>query len=200
VIIPQHGYLQQVRTLCNSERVLMVADEIQSGLARTGKTFACDHEEVVPDIYVLGKALGGGLYPVSAVAADGDVLEVITPGSHGSTFGGNPLAAAIGREVIAMLQTGEFQERARTLGDRLAAGLHGLVGHGVDEVRVRGLWAGVDVSPGLSTGRHVSEQLLERGILAKEAHGQTVRLAPPLVASEEDIDLLVDALRSICAG
>ena len=200
VIIPPHGYLQQVRTLCNSERVLMVADEIQSGLARTGKTFACDHEEVVPDIYVLGKALGGGLYPVSAVAADGDVLEVITPGSHGSTFGGNPLAAAIGREVIAMLQTGEFQERARTLGDRLAAGLHGLVGHGVDEVRVRGLWAGVDVSPGLSTGRHVSEQLLERGILAKEAHGQTVRLAPPLVASEDDIDLLVDALRSICAG
>ena len=99
----------------------MMADEIQSGLARTGRTFACDHEEVVPDVYVLGKALGGGLYPVSAIAADGDVLEVITPGSHGSTFGGNPLAAAIGREVIAMLQTGEFQERAETLGDRLAA-------------------------------------------------------------------------------
>src|SRR3954451_15057687 len=129
VIIPPEGYLQQVRTLCNSAGVLMMADEIQSGLARTGRTFACDHEEVVPDVYILGKALGGGLYPVSAIAADGDVLEVFTPGSHGSTFGGNPLAAAIGREVVAMLQTGEFQQRAQTLGDRLASGLGELVGH-----------------------------------------------------------------------
>ncbi len=147
VIIPPEGYLQQVRTLCNSAGALMMADEIQSGLARTGRTFACDHDEVVPDVYVLGKALGGGLYPVSAIAANGDVLEVITPGSHGSTFGGSPLAAAIGREVIAMLQTGEFQKRAETLGDRLAAGLGELVGHGVDKVRARGLWAGVDISP-----------------------------------------------------
>ena len=123
VRIPPEGYLQQVRTLCNSAGVLMMADEIQSGLARTGRTFACDHEEVVPDVYVLGKALGGGLYPVSAIAADGDVLGVITPGSHGSTFGGNPLAAAIGREVVALLQTGELQERSATLGDRLASGL-----------------------------------------------------------------------------
>jgi ornithine--oxo-acid transaminase len=198
VIIPPEGYLQEVRTLCNSAGVLMMADEIQSGLARTGRTFACDHEDVVPDVYVLGKALGGGLYPVSAIAANGDVLEVITPGSHGSTFGGNPLAAAIGREVVTMLQTGEFQERARTLGDRLAAGLGELVGDGVDEVRCRGLWAGVDVSPGLATGRQVCEQLLEHGVLAKEAHGQTVRLAPPLVASEEDIDLLVGAFKAIC--
>ena len=200
VVIPPEGYLQQVRTLCNSAGALMMADEIQSGLARTGRTFACDHEEVVPDVYVLGKALGGGLYPVSAIAADGDVLEVITPGSHGSTFGGNPLAAAIGREVIAMLHTGDFQKRAETLGDRLAAGLGELVGQGVDEVRARGLWAGVDISPELSTGRHVCEQLLDHGILAKEAHGQTVRLAPPLVASEEDIDLLVTAFRAICSG
>ena len=200
VIIPPEGYLQQVRTLCNSEGVLMIADEIQSGLARTGRTFACDHEEVVPDVYVLGKALGGGLYPVSAIAADGDVLAVITPGSHGSTFGGNPLAAAIGREVIAMLNTGEFQQRAETLGDKLAAGLGELVGQGVDAVRSRGLWAGIDISPELSTGRHVCEQLLEHGILAKEAHGQTLRLAPPLVASEEDIELLVTTLRTICTG
>jgi ornithine--oxo-acid transaminase len=200
VIIPPEGYLQQVRTVCNSAGVLMLADEIQSGLARTGRTFACDHDEVVPDVYVLGKALGGGLYPVSAIAADGDVLEVITPGSHGSTFGGNPLAAAIGREVIAMLRTGEFQTRAETLGDRLAAGLGELVGHGVDKVRARGLWAGVDISPELSTGRHACEQLLEHGILAKEAHGQTLRLAPPLVASEDDIDLVVAAFRTICSG
>ena len=199
VIIPPDGYLQQVRTLCNSAGVLMLADEIQSGLARTGRTFACDHEEVVPDVYVLGKALGGGLYPVSAIAADRGVLEVFTPGSHGSTFGGNPLAAAIGHEVVDMLRTGEFQQRAQTLGARLAAGLRDLVGHGVDEVRTRGLWAGVDVSPELSTGRHVCEQLLDHGILAKEAHGQTVRLAPPLVASEDDIDLLVGAFRDVCA-
>lgn len=199
VIIPPEGYLQAVRALCNSAQVLMVADEIQSGLARTGRTFACDHEDVVPDVYVLGKALGGGLYPVSAIAADGDVLEVITPGSHGSTFGGNPLAAAIGREVVAMLETGEFQERAAVLGERLAAGLGELVGQGVDEVRSRGLWAGVDISPELATGRRVCEQLLEQGILAKEAHGQTVRLAPPLVATEEDIDLLVSAFGAVCS-
>ena len=200
VIIPPEGYLQQVRALCNSEGVLMIADEVQSGLARTGRTFACDHEEVVPDVYVLGKALGGGLYPVSAIAADGDVLAVITPGSHGSTFGGNPLAAAIGREVIAMLHTGELQERAVTLGDQLAAGLGALVGQGVDAVRSRGLWAGIDISPELSTGRHVCEQLLEHGILAKEAHGQTLRLAPPLVASQEDIELLVTTFHTICSG
>jgi ornithine--oxo-acid transaminase len=198
VIIPPAGYLQGVRTLCNATGVLMMADEIQSGLARTGRTFACDHEDVAPDVYVLGKALGGGLYPVSAIAADGGVLEVITPGSHGSTFGGNPLAAAIGSEVIAMLQTGEFQERAASLGERLAAGLGDLVGHGIDAVRSRGLWAGIDISPELATGRSVSEQLLEHGILAKEAHGQTVRLAPPLVASEEDIDLLVAAFGAVC--
>jgi len=200
VIIPPEGYLQQVRSLCNSTRTLMMADEIQSGLARTGRTFACDHEDVVPDVYILGKALGGGLYPVSAIAADGDVLAVITPGTHGSTFGGNPLAAAIGREVVGMLQTGEFQERARVLGARLEAGLTALVGQGLDEVRVRGLWAGVDVSADLTTGRHVCEQLLDLGILAKEAHGQTVRLAPPLVATEDDIDLLIEAFRTICAG
>jgi len=174
----------------------MVADEIQSGLARTGMTFACDHEGVVPDVYVLGKALGGGLYPVSAIAADRDVLSVITPGSHGSTFGGNPLAAAIGREVVAILQGGEFQERATRMGEILAEGLRSLLGAGVVEVRSRGLWAGVDVDPNLINGRELCEALLERGVLAKDTHGSTIRLAPPLVATEEDIAFLVDAIRS----
>jgi ornithine--oxo-acid transaminase len=200
VVIPPEGYLQHVRTLCREQQVLMVADEIQSGLARTGRTFACDHEDVVPDMYILGKALGGGLYPVSAVAANRDVLGVITPGTHGSTFGGNPLAAAIGTEVVAMLQTGEFQERAAKLGSQLYDGLAGLVGHGIDAVRARGLWAGIDISADLMTGRDFTEALLEKGILAKEAHGQTVRLAPPIVASEADIDLLVDAFREVAAG
>ncbi|HQR25871.1 MAG TPA: ornithine--oxo-acid transaminase [Nocardioides sp.] len=200
VIIPPEGYLQQVRSLCNRTEVLMVADEIQSGLARTGRTFACDHEDVVPDVYILGKALGGGLYPVSAIAADGDILSVITPGTHGSTFGGNPLAAAIGREVVAMLAEGEFQARAQTLGEVLATGLEPLIGDGIDDVRSRGLWAGVDINPDLTTGRHFCEELMKRGILAKEAHGQTVRLAPPLVATVEDLDLLLEAFRDAVAS
>jgi ornithine--oxo-acid transaminase len=194
VIIPPEGFLREVRAICDDNDVLMVADEIQSGLARTGRTFACEHEDVVPDIYVLGKALGGGLYPVSAIAADRDVLDVITPGSHGSTFGGNPLAAAIGREVVALLRTGEFQERATRLGATMTAGLHALDRHGIVTVRTRGLWAGVDVDPEVASGRELCERLLARGVLAKDTHGSTIRLAPPLVAGEDDIAFMVDAL------
>jgi len=197
VVIPPEGYLREVQRICREHGALMVADEIQSGLARTGRTFACDHEDVVPDVYVLGKALGGGIMPVSAVAADADVLGVITPGTHGSTFGGNPLAAAIGHEVTKLLATGEYQARSAALGAQLRAGLDELVGHGIDTVRNRGLWAGIDIDPGLMTGREFCEALLGHGVLAKEAHGQTVRLAPPLVASEADIDLLIEAFRKV---
>ncbi|HET6562300.1 MAG TPA: ornithine--oxo-acid transaminase [Marmoricola sp.] len=197
VIIPPDGFLRDVRALCDAENVLMVADEVQSGLGRTGRTFACDHEDVVPDVYVLGKALGGGIYPVSAVAADRDVLGVFTPGSHGSTFGGNPFAAAIGREVVAMLETGEPQESAAKLGQQLADGLAALVGHGVVEVRARGAWAGIDIDPALMTGGRLSEELLARRVLVKDTHGSTVRLAPPLVASEDDIAFLLDALADV---
>ena len=200
VVIPPTGYLQQVRRLCSEAGVLMVADEIQSGLARTGRTFACDHEDVTPDIYVLGKALGGGLYPVSAIAADEHVLGVITPGTHGSTFGGNPLAAAIGHEVVGMLQTGEYQQRSAELGKQLDAGLRALVGRGVDAVRTRGLWAGIDLDPTVMSGRECCERLMSHGVLAKEAHGHTVRLAPPLVAESSDIDLLVEAFTKSLAG
>ncbi|GAA1392871.1 ornithine--oxo-acid transaminase [Kitasatospora putterlickiae] len=199
VVVPPPGFLRDLRELCTRREVLMVADEIQSGLARTGRTFACDHEDVVPDVYVLGKALGGGLYPVSAVAADDDVLGVITPGTHGSTFGGNPLAAAIGHEVAAMLATGEYQERARVLGERLESGLRKLVGAGLLAVRARGLWAGVDIDPRLMTGREACEGLMRRGVLAKDTHGSTVRFAPPLVATGDEIDLLVDALAGVLA-
>jgi len=195
VVIPPDGFLRDIRALCDEHGLLMLADEIQSGLARTGRTFACDHEDVVPDIYILGKALGGGLYPVSAIAADQEVLGLITPGSHGSTFGGNPLAAAIGREAIALLETGEFQERARRIGAVLGKGLESLVGNGVLEVRYRGLWAGVDVDPTLMSGRELCEALLRRGVLAKDTHGSTLRLAPPLVATEDDIAFLLNALR-----
>jgi len=194
VIVPPAGYLAECRAICRDANVLLIADEIQSGLGRTGRTFACDHEHVVPDIYILGKALGGGVVPLSAVVADEDVLGVITPGSHGSTFGGNPLACAVGRAVLALLATGEYQERAAMLGRRLAASLTPLVGAGASAVRVHGLWAGVDVADETVSARRVCEMLLERGVLAKDAHGHTVRLAPPIVISEADLDFAVGRL------
>lgn len=197
VIIPPDGWLRDVRDLTRRRNVLMVADEIQSGLGRTGSTFACDLEGVVPDVYVLGKALGGGIVPVSAVVADREVLGVFTPGSHGSTFGGNPLAAAVGQAVIALLATGEFQERARRLGLLLESGLRELVGHGVDAVRCRGLWAGIDLDPHLMTGREASHRLLEVGVLVKDTHGSTVRIAPPLVVDEPEIEILLDSLARV---
>lgn len=192
VILPPPGYLAAVRDLCTDRRVLLLADEIQSGLARTGRTFACDHDGVVPDVYILGKALGGGILPVSAVVADTAVMDVITPGSHGSTFGGNPLAARVGREVVAMVSEGVFQERAEVLGARLAAGLSTMPG--IAGLRCRGLWAGVDVDPELMSGRDLCERLASRHVLAKDTHGSTIRLAPPLVADEDDIDLLLAAM------
>lgn len=186
VLVPPDGYLTEVRRICTENNVLMIADEIQSGLGRTGRTFACDHENVVPDVYILGKALGGGVVPVSAIAADEDVLGVIKPGQHGSTFGGNPLACAVGIAVIDILNTGEFQARAARLGEVLHTRLRELAGKGVVAVRGRGLWAGVDIDPALGTGREVSKALMARGVLAKDTHGSTIRLAPPIVISEED--------------
>jgi len=149
---------------------------------------------VRPDVLVLGKALGGGIVPVSAVVSRHDVLAVMTAGTHGSTFGGNPLASAVGRAVVALLETGEYQERARVLGKRLRERLDALVGHGVVGVRVAGLWAGVDVDPANGTGREVCKRLMARGVLAKDTHGSTIRLAPPLVISEADLDHALDAL------
>ncbi|WP_408056907.1 ornithine--oxo-acid transaminase [Streptomyces huasconensis] len=198
VLVPPPGYLAGVRELTRERRVLFIADEIQSGLGRTGRTFACEHEGVVPDVYLLGKALGGGVVPVSAVVADADVLGVFKPGEHGSTFGGNPLACAVGLEVVDMLSTGEFQERATELGDHLHAELGLLTGSGkVTEVRGRGLWAGVDIAPAHGTGREVSEKLMERGVLVKDTHGATIRIAPPLVISKEDLDWGLDQLRAV---
>ncbi|GAA0419471.1 ornithine--oxo-acid transaminase [Streptomyces luteireticuli] len=201
VLVPPAGYLAGVRRLTAERNVLFIADEIQSGLGRTGRTFACEHEDVVPDMYVLGKALGGGVVPVSAVVASSEVLGVFRPGEHGSTFGGNPLACAVALEVIAILRTGEYQERAAELGEHLHRELGLLVGEGaVDAVRGRGLWAGVDIAPSRGTGRDVSERLLERGVLVKDTHGSTIRIAPPLVISKEDLDWGLDQLRAVLAG
>ncbi|CAI9391345.1 ornithine--oxo-acid transaminase [Microbacterium sp. T2.11-28] len=200
VIIPPEGYLRAVREICDRHRVLFIADEIQSGLARVGTTFACDREDVVPDIYLLGKALGGGIVPLSAVVADRDVLGVIRPGEHGSTFGGNPLACAVGRQVVDMLASGEFQSRAVALGAHLEEKLAGLVGHGVTAVRVAGLWAGIDIDPAVGTGREVAERLIARGVLVKDTHGHTIRIAPPLVVRATELDWAVEQLRVVLAG
>ncbi|GAA4200224.1 ornithine--oxo-acid transaminase [Streptosporangium oxazolinicum] len=197
VLVPPDDYLTQVRELCTAENILMIADEIQSGLGRTGETFACDHEGVVPDVYVLGKALGGGVVPVSAITANEDVLGVIRPGQHGSTFGGNPLACAVANAVIELLGTGEYQARARELGEVMHERLRGLVGHGVIAVRGRGLWAGIDIDPSLASGREVSKALMAHGVLAKDTHGSTIRLAPPIVVSEEDLLWAVGQLGAV---
>ncbi|MFE0508726.1 ornithine--oxo-acid transaminase [Streptomyces sp. NPDC058964] len=198
VIVPPEGYLPAVRELTRERNILFVADEIQSGLGRTGRTFACEHEGVVPDMYVLGKALGGGIVPVSAVVSSAEVLGVFRPGEHGSTFGGNPLACAVALEVIALLRTGEYQARSAELGAHLHRELHALLGTGkVTAVRGRGLWAGVDIAPASGTGRQVAEKMMDRGVLVKDTHGSTVRIAPPLMIGKEDLDWGLDQLRAV---
>jgi ornithine--oxo-acid transaminase len=200
VITPPPEYLPGVRALADRHNVLMIADEIQSGLGRTGSTFYCEQVGVVPDLYLLGKALGGGIVPVSAVVGNADVLGLLKPGQHGSTFGGNPLAAAVGLAVVRLLETGEMQRRSRELGAHLHDRLVGLLGHGVTEVRGIGLWAGVDIDPSLGSARSICERLLERGVIAKDTHGQTIRLAPPLVITREELDLAVDAFADVLAS
>ena len=195
VLVPPPGFLAGIREICSEHGALMIADEIQSGLGRTGTTFACEHDDVVPDMYILGKALGGGIVPISAVVASREVLGVFKPGQHGSTFGGNPLACAVAREVIAMLSTGEFQERSAKLGAHMLDRLSALPESGVREVRGRGLWAGVEFAN--LTGRDACERLAERGVLAKDTHGTTIRLAPPLMIAEEDLDWAIDQVEAI---
>ena len=194
VIVPPDGWLREVRELCTRYGVLMMADEIQSGLGRAGHTFACEHEGVVPDLFVLGKALGGGIVPLSAVVSSAEVLEVFQPGTHGSTFGGNPLACAIGSAVIELLATGEYQERSRMLGGRMLGALREADAPAVAEVRARGLWAGVQLRPSAGPARALSERLLARGLLTKETHVATIRLAPPLVISGADLDWAIEQL------
>ncbi|MFJ9415216.1 ornithine--oxo-acid transaminase [Streptomyces sp. NPDC101227] len=194
VLIPDDGYLTGVRDLTRRTGCLFIADEIQSGLGRTGRTLAVDHESVVPDVLLLGKALGGGIVPVSAVVARRDIMGVLGPGQHGSTFGGNPLAAAVGSAVVDLLKTGEFQAHAADLGELLHSGLAALTGKGVTGFRTRGLWAGIDIDPALGTGRAISERLLKEGVLVKDTHGSTIRLAPPLTITREELTGALEAL------
>ena len=200
VIVPPEGYLRRARELCDEHRVLLIADEVQSGLGRTGRTFACEHEGVQPDVYVLGKALGGGIMPLSAVVANRDVLGVFRPGEHGSTFGGNPLACAIGIEVLRLLGTGEYQRRSDELGTALIARLRAEApAAAVSEVRGKGLWVGIELTPEAAPAREVCERLMEMGVLAKDTHETTVRLAPPLCVSQEDLDRAVERILTALA-
>ncbi|TPQ18494.1 ornithine--oxo-acid transaminase [Streptomyces sporangiiformans] len=199
VVIPDDGYLTGVRELTRRAGCLFIADEIQSGLGRTGRTLAVEHEAVVPDVLLLGKALGGGIVPVSAVVARREVLRVLRPGEHGSTFGGNPLAAAVGSAVVELLSTGEFQRTATELGLVLRDGLTSLQdkGVGVRGFRARGLWAGVDIDPAIGTGRDISERLMREGILVKDTHGSTIRLAPPLTITAGELRSALGALEKV---
>ncbi|HSR44272.1 MAG TPA: ornithine--oxo-acid transaminase [Acidimicrobiia bacterium] len=191
VILPPDGWLRDVRRICSDNEVLMIADEIQSGLGRSGATFACDLEDVTPDVYILGKALGGGILPVSAVVANWDIMSVLSPGQHGSTFGGNPLGAAVGLEVVEILGEGEIQARTVELGRIFADGLASIAAESraIADIRVRGLWAGVDIAAGGPTGKEVTTRLASNGVLAKETHGRTIRFSPPLTISGGDLAL-----------
>jgi len=206
--VPPPGFLQAARALCDERRVLLILDEIQSGLGRTGRWFAHQHEGIRPDGLILGKALGGGLLPVSCFVATSAVMDLFEPGSHGSTFGGNPLAAAVGLEALQVIEDEGLVERSATLGQHMLGRLHALQENQkvplIREVRGRGLWAGVDLDPALVRARTVVERLVERGVLSKETHETVIRFAPPLVigqaALDWAIDMFAEVLEEMAAG
>lgn len=194
IIIPPAGYLQKVRRICDWANVLLLLDEIQSGLCRTGKWFAFEHEDIRPDGLMVGKALGGGVLPVSAFLGKREVMNVFTPGSHGSTFGGNCLAAAVGRETLRVMAEEELASRSTALGqyalDRLAA----MRSPTLRAVRGRGLWIGIDINPAVISGKALCRALMQRGLLTKETREHTIRFAPPLIISRHDLDWALDRI------
>ncbi|NUQ37007.1 MAG: ornithine--oxo-acid transaminase [Caldilineales bacterium] len=200
VITPPPGYLAAAAALCRDRQVLFIADEIQTGLGRTGKRFACDHEGVRPDVIILGKALSGGFYPVSAVLSDREVLGVFQPGDHGSTFGGNPLGAAVARTALRVLQDEGLIENAARLGAYLMQGLRDLASPRVHEVRGKGLLVGVELTPAAGPARAYCHALRQRGILAKDTHHTVIRLAPPLVITRSQIDWALTRIAAVLAG
>ena len=199
VLVPPAGYLRGLRDLADRHRCLLVLDEVQSGLGRTGKLFAFEHEGIRPDGVTIGKALSGGLYPVSAFLASKSVMDVFTPGIHGSTYGGNPLACAVASAALDVLVEEKLVERAATLGAHLEARLRGMKTEKVEQVRVRGLWAGVQLRESAGPARPYCLALKERGLLCKDTHVQTIRLAPPLVIAREELDWAVDQLEAVLA-
>jgi ornithine--oxo-acid transaminase len=194
ILIPPAGYLRDAAALCRRERVLFIADEIQTGLGRTGRWFACEHEGVEPDVYVLGKALSGGFYPVSAVVGRRDVMEVFTPGSHGSTYGGSPLGAAVARAALKVIADERLVERAAMLGPVLMRSLASISSPVVRDIRGRGLLVGIELT---GPARSYCERLLERGILCKETHEHVIRIAPPLIIDEADLLWMAGEIRAV---
>ena len=200
IIVPPAGYLRAVREICTRRNVLMICDEIQTGLGRTGAMLACDHEGIKPDGLTLGKALGGGLLPVSAFLAREDVMAQFTPGDHGSTFGGNPLAAAVGLAALQLLQKEGLAQRALELGEFLMQALVNLAHPAITQVRGKGLLIGVEIDPKFASARVVCEGLMREGVLTKDTHHTVVRLAPPLVATREQLQTVVAALSRVLAS
>jgi ornithine--oxo-acid transaminase len=197
VIMPPAGYLKQVAEICRKNNVLFLADEIQTGLGRTGRLFACQYEDVRPDVTIIGKALAGGFYPVSAVLADKAVLGLFKPGEHGSTFGGNPLAAAVARAALKVIRDENLPERSRTLGEYFMEQLVEIPSPHVKEVRGRGLLIGVELKPDARGARRFCEALQQQGILAKETHENVIRFAPPLIIDRETIDWALPSIRDV---
>src|SRR4051794_8969318 len=197
IVVPAKGWLAGVRALCDRHRVLLIVDEVQSGLGRTGAWFAFEHENVRPDGIIVGKALGGGVLPVSAFVARREVMDVFTPGSHGSTFGGNPLAAAVGLEALHVIRDEGLVERSRVLGDHMLKRLRAIRSPAVKAVRGRGLWAGAEIDPAVASARDACELLLKKGVLSKETHDTVVRLAPPLVIARDDLDWALDRFTEV---
>jgi ornithine--oxo-acid transaminase len=200
IVVPPAGYLKAVREICTRHNVLMICDEVQTGLGRTGRMLACDHEGVKPDGLMLGKALGGGLLPVSAFLAREDVMAQFGPGDHGSTFGGNPLAAAVGEAALQLLEREQLALRAQEHGDYLMAQLVKLAHPAITEIRGKGLLIGVEIDPSFASARAVCEGLMAAGVLSKDTHDTVVRLAPPLVIDREQIDFAVNALHRVLRG
>jgi ornithine--oxo-acid transaminase len=197
VIVPPEGWLTDVRQICTKNNVLLILDEVQSGLGRTGKMFACQHEEVQPDVVLLGKGLGGGIVPISLMLSRRDILSLMTPGSHGSTFGGNPLACAVAYEALCILEEDRLDLRAAELGAYMLKRLKALDSPLIKAVRGKGLWAGVDFHNSLVSAREVCEKMLLKGVLVKETHGITIRFAPPLIITQEELKFGLDAFEDV---
>ena len=197
IIMPPQGYLRACQEICRKHNVLLIADEIQTGLGRTGRLLACQHEYVVPDGLILGKALGGGIMPVSMFLAKREVMSVFAPGDHGSTFGGNPLAAAIGLEALNILVEEELAATSAEMGERLLRQLRALDSPLIRDVRGRGLFVGIEIDPALGSAREICESLMSRGLLSKETHETVVRLAPPLIITREQIDWAVEQIATV---
>ena len=197
IIIPPAGYLERLREITREHNALLILDEIQSGLGRTGKMFAYEHDGIRPDMVILGKALSGGLYPVSAVVADSEIMDVFNPGDHGSTYGGNPVGAAVARTALRVLVEEGMVENSAQLGDHMAERLASMPADSIKEIRVKGLWAGIELHPEAGGARRFCESLAAEGILCKETHEHVIRIAPPLVITREELDWALDLVERV---